>query len=156
MAMWTASAGKDSMESFDLHFVSLPLKYVKNPKNTRMYEGLSKKKAMALRNKNYTYNSHRFGFSPKTFKTDDGLNKFWDVTAHHFMPNGTAFVASIEAKNYPFFGTQGHPEKPSQVWYEGLNIDHSWESIQVQAHFSKLFVKMARANQNSIGNYSDT
>ena len=60
-----------------------------------------------------TYNSHRYGIAPETFESDNGLAKFWDVTSESFMPNGTAFVASIEAKNYPVFGTQFHPEKPS-------------------------------------------
>jgi imidazoleglycerol phosphate synthase glutamine amidotransferase subunit HisH len=45
------------------------------------------------------------------------------------MPNGTAFVASIEAKNYPIFGTQYHPEKPGELWTDGLGINHEYESI---------------------------
>jgi len=62
----------------------------------------------------------------------------------------------MEAKNYPFFGTQFHPEKPSQLWVDGMNINHSWESIQLQAHFSSLFVEMARANPDTFGNFSET
>jgi gamma-glutamyl hydrolase len=93
-----------------------------------MYEGLGEK-AQEFSTNNFTYNSHRFGIAPETFKTDSALKNFWDVTAHSLMPNGTAFVASIESKQYPFFGTQFHPEKPGQLWIDGMNINHEWESI---------------------------
>jgi gamma-glutamyl hydrolase len=104
MVAYTADAGLDSWGSFDLHEVSLPLYYTKKPYHTRMYEGLGLA-AYELHEKNMTYNSHNWGIAPKTFETDNGLNEFWDVTAISFMPNGTAFTASIEAKHYPIFGT---------------------------------------------------
>jgi len=62
-------------------------------------------------------------------ESDKKLKEFWDVTSISLMPNGTEFTASIESKNYPIFGTQFHPEKPSQLWVDGYNINHSWESI---------------------------
>ena len=52
-----------------LFIYSLPVKFVKNPRETRMYEGLEKS-AWEFEKKNMTYNSHRFGISPKTFKSD--------------------------------------------------------------------------------------
>ena len=109
--------------------------------------------ALEFSRNNFTYNSHNWGISPNTFKSDKGLAKFWDVTAESFMPNGTAFTASIEAKDYPIFGTQFHPEKPSELWTDGYNINHSWESIQLQEHFARYFVAMARANKNTYGNF---
>ena len=67
------------------------------------------------------------------------------------MPNGTAFTASIEAKHYPIFGTQFHPEKPSELWVDNPGINHQWESIDLQRHFSELFVQMSRANPHQFG-----
>jgi len=128
MVAYTADAGLDSWGIFDYHKVSLPLIFTKDPSETRMYEGLGKK-AEEFASGNYTYNSHRYGISPSTFESDQGLADFWDVTAISLMPNGTEFVASMEAKHYPFFGTQFHPEKPSSLWVDGLNVNHEWESI---------------------------
>ena len=93
-----------------------------------MYEGLGDR-AYEFETHNFTYNSHHFAVSPDLFKTDAQLSSFWDVTSISRMPNGTAFVASIESKNYPIFATQFHPEKPSELWADGYDINHTWESI---------------------------
>lgn len=82
--------------------------------------------------------------SPDTFKNDNGLSSFWDVTSESYMPDGRPFVASIESKKYPISATQFHPEKPSELWTDNKGIDHSWLSIELQEVFSKEFVSMAR------------
>jgi len=155
MVAYTADEGFDSWGIFDYHKVSLPLKFLKNPQETKMYRGLGPF-AEEFARKNLTYNSHRYGIAPSTFQSDKGLHEFWDVTAESFMPNGTAFVASIEAKNYPIMATQFHPEKPSSLWTDGYNINHEWESIEIQEHFARLFVEMARTNKNTFGDFSAT
>jgi len=124
---YTADAGNKTWGIFDYHNVSLPLKFTKYPSETKMFEGMGKN-AFEFEKGNYTYNSHRFSVAPETFSTDWGLRTFWDVTSVSHMPNGTEFVASIEAKNYPIFGTQFHPEKVSQLW-ANYNLNHSWKSI---------------------------
>ena len=106
-----------------------------DPHKTKMYGGLGDK-AMEFTKNNFTYNSHSNGVFPETFKTDKGLSNFWDVTALSSTNDGTKFVASIEAKNYPVFATQFHPEKTSELWVDGVQINHTWESIQLQQHFS--------------------
>jgi gamma-glutamyl hydrolase len=155
MIAYTADEGFGSWGIYDYHAVSLPLTFLKKPEDTKMFKGLGKY-AYEFAKNNFTYNSHHYGIAPETFKTDAGLAKFWDVTSESFMPNGTAFTASIEAKNYPIFGTQFHPEKPSELWTDGLNINHSWESIELQEHFSRLLVEMARTNKNSFGDFETT
>ena len=150
MVAYTADAGFASWGIFDYHHVSLPLTFLKKPEDTKMFKGLGDK-AYEFAKKNMTYNSHQYGIAPDTFKTDKGLAAFWDVTSESFMPNGTAFVATIEAKHYPIFGTQFHPEKPSELWVDGINVNHSWESIELQEHFSRMFVEMARTNKNTFG-----
>ena len=53
-----------------IYFIySLPVKFVMDPSETRMYEGLGDS-AWEFEKKNMTYNSHRFGISPKTFESD--------------------------------------------------------------------------------------
>ena len=101
-----------------------------------------------------TYNFHQWAVAPSLYESDAGLKAFWDVTSQSRVPNnGTAFVATIEAKNYPIYATQFHPEKTSELW-TNYDIDHSWESINLHKHFSKMFVGMSRANSNTFGDYA--
>jgi len=70
-----------------------------------MFFGLSAKFAKEMETQGLTYNAHHYGVSTKTFEEDEGLKSFWDVTSYSLMPNGTEFVATIEAKDYPMFAT---------------------------------------------------
>lgn len=159
MVKYTSSIGWDILDHFYIDTASLPLQFVKLPMKTRFYENLGKQ-AFDFVKSNFTYNSHSWGMDPKKMMADKGLSSFWDLTAVSFMPNnGThpmPFVASIEAKKYPIFGTQYHPEKPSELWIDGKAINHAWESIDLQRHFSETFVKMSRAVKNSYGNWTET
>ena len=51
-----------------------------------------------------TYNHHSWGVSLDKFKTDEGLGNMFRPTSISYDNNGKAFVSSMEAFNYPFFG----------------------------------------------------
>lgn len=76
----------------------------------------------------------------------------FEVTAISYMPDGRPFVASIEGRKYPIFGTQFHPEQ-AVLFYGPNNADHSWLSIQLNRHFADYFVYLARHNTNSLGDF---
>ena len=106
---------------------------------------------------NYTYNHHIYGVLTESYEKDEGLKSFWKLTSKSWdYYTARWFAASMEAINYPFFGTQFHPEKPSSLWVDASAINHTWESINLNDHFSKLFVEMARANPNTFGTFADT
>ena len=71
--------------------------------------------AFLFENHNYTYNGHNWGINPEKFETDPGLKESFTVTAISYLPepDGRPFVASIEGKKYPFYGTLFHPEMAS-------------------------------------------
>ena len=51
------------------------------------------------------------------------MDQFWDILSVNKDVNGLEFVSTIEAKNYPIFGTQFHPEKNAYEWapkYPGI------------------------------------
>ena len=51
------------------------------------------------------------------------MDTFWDILSVNKDVNGLEFVSTIEAKNYPIFGTQFHPEKNAYEWapkYPGI------------------------------------
>ena len=76
--------------------------------------------------------------TPESF-TATGLDKFYDINAISKDDDGVAFVASMEAKNYPFWGIQFHPEKMIFDW-KYPNIIHSAQNVAVSQYFANFFV----------------
>ena len=54
------------------------------------------------------------------------MDQFWDILSVNKDVNGLEFVSTIEAKNYPIFGTQFHPEKSDK---SGLKIIDNFISL---------------------------
>jgi gamma-glutamyl hydrolase len=154
--VFTADRGDAALESFEYHNVSLPLDFTHDPESTSMFSKFSRQQIKDLAQRNYTWNSHHFAVAPTTFVEDNGLSSFWDVTATSAMPNGTHFVASIEAKDYPIFATQFHPEQPSSLWVDNYGVNHSWQAIQTMDVFGRFFVELARTNKNTYGSFEAT
>lgn len=109
---------------------------------------MSEEDLTTIKTENVTVNGHNYGVSPEKFKQDPGIAAFWDMLTINEAQDGKLFVSSMEAKKYPFFGVQFHPEiaqTPSsrQVSF----VELSWKGIQAQMYFGKFFVSCARANK---------
>eukprot|EP00349_Pseudokeronopsis_sp_Brazil_P010984 CAMPEP_0202977222 /NCGR_PEP_ID=MMETSP1396-20130829/84129_1 /ASSEMBLY_ACC=CAM_ASM_000872 /TAXON_ID= /ORGANISM="Pseudokeronopsis sp., Strain Brazil" /LENGTH=175 /DNA_ID=CAMNT_0049715943 /DNA_START=481 /DNA_END=1005 /DNA_ORIENTATION=+ len=115
-----------------------------NPETFETDAGLGDE-AFFFEDHQFTYNSHHWSINPETFETDEGLKSMFHVTAISYMPepDGRPIVASVESEKYPFFGTQFHPEKSTQVFLEDSGIDHSWLGIRMNAVFNDYFVYLA-------------
>ena len=103
-----------------------------------------------------TLNSHSYGIALETFSSDAGLKAMFTPTSTSTDPEtGATFVASMESPNYPFFGTQFHPEK-ALMQYNNDAVDHSWNSVMHNRYFIDKFLEQARQNTNSCGaNFSE-
>ena len=125
LPLWGTCMGYESIANFSavngdpnermyLTHTSLPLQFVTDPRDSQMY-GQLQDEAFLFENHNYTYNGHNWGINPEKFDTDPGLKEMFTVTAISYLPepDGRAFVASIEGKKYPVFGTLFHPEMAS-------------------------------------------
>lgn len=55
--------------------------------------------------------SHSCGFIPQDLTSNKVFNDNIVITSTAFEADGKEFVNTLEWKNYPFFGTQFHPEK---------------------------------------------
>ena len=56
---------------------------------------------------------------------------------------------------YPFYGTQWHPEKNIFEWTKYEAINHSPTAVQVSQHFANFFVNEARRNNNTFSSESE-
>jgi len=139
LAVFTAEDPDDVLEEYGAHTTIPITEFIGNPKQTKMFCGLSDDEIVKFTTGNYTMNSHSFSISPDTFETDEGLSSFWNVTSKTTAENGREFISTMEAKDYPIMATQFHPEKPSQVWNKKA-VNHSWESLQLNQMFGEKFV----------------
>nr|AIG55950.1 secreted protein [Achlya hypogyna] len=109
----------------------------------------------ALADGERTMNNHKKGMSSPRFAAAPALTSFFDVLATSKDRTGVEYVAMIEAKKYPFYGVQFHPEKHAYelgTYADGLPyeaIDHGYEAIAAGQAFSHFFVGEARKNNHS-------
>jgi gamma-glutamyl hydrolase len=123
------------------------LEFTIDPAETKMFSPLGED-AYIFEMYNMTLNHHSHGVSPSTFQSDSSLNAFFMPTSISYDDYGLPFVATMEAYNYPFFGTQFHPEKPASIFYTAANIVHTETSINYNRYFADFFVGEARRNKN--------
>jgi gamma-glutamyl hydrolase len=105
-------------------------------KNSKMFRYFSKFEFEAMRQK--VFNEHHvWGISPSVYPNSTVLKDFFTITTTSVDKNGKEYINSIEAKNYPIFATQHHPEKTS---YDMIQDDVAASSLQA------LFVSRALGN----------
>lgn len=140
--------------SYDSDDENYNLEFLVDPSTTRMFSPLGDD-AQIYAKKNITYNHHTFGIKPDLFKTDTKLAAMFTPTSVSYDNNGKAFVASMESKKYPFFGTQFHPEKQQFSYYPSVKIEHDPTSIFYNRYFGDFFVNQCRMNKQKFKNYAE-
>ena len=55
--------------------------------------------------------NHEYSISPEDFMANRVLSAFFNIDATAIDANGKTYVAAIEAKQYPIYGVQFHPEQ---------------------------------------------
>merc|ERR1712037_1035441 len=95
------------------------------------------------------------GIAPGVFNADTKLPTFYTPTATGLDRAGKEFIAVIEGKKYPVFGTQFHPEKNSFEWSTKSDIPHSHDAVLTTQAFSNFFVAQARENSRKFPSEDD-
>ncbi|CAG9315880.1 unnamed protein product [Blepharisma stoltei] len=93
--------------------------------------------------------SHSNGISTSMYSYQNNLTEFFDVLSVMHDKSGNPFVAMIEAKDYPIYGTQFHPEKNIYEWSPASPQPHDFYSVKASTYLSNFFVSEARRNNNT-------
>lgn len=105
MLIWASDRGNDILEVYNAHKISLTLDFVVDPLETEMFGALGQD-AYRFEKTAMTLNSHTFSVNPDSFTTDKSLSEFYKLTSVSYEPEtGKPFGTSMEAYNYPFYGT---------------------------------------------------
>lgn len=97
-----------------------------------------------------TANFHEYCLTMTNY-TKYGINKYYNVLSTNHDANGLEYVSTMEAKHYPFYAVQFHPEKNVYEWVvkEGhSNIPHTAAAIEVSSFFGQFFINEARKSNH--------
>ena len=93
------------------------------------------------------YYNHNWAVTVNTYNTNQKLKNFWNMVATSTSHGDNVdFVCTMEAKKYPFYGVQFHPEKNLFEWK--VSADRSLEGVEVIQIMSNRFIEKARASNH--------
>ena len=137
---------------YDAMNLSLPLQFTSAMRASQLFGNAPEEIRTSFAKRNMTLNNHDKGIQPKDFYAHPQLGHFFHVLSTNVDRKGVPFVSAIEAKKFPIFGVQFHPEKNMFEWgtypdgtpYE--MIDHAPDAIQASQYLANFFVEQARRN----------
>tara|TARA_Y100000389_G_scaffold205058_1_gene262564 strand:+ start:11007 stop:12026 length:1020 start_codon:yes stop_codon:yes gene_type:complete len=111
---------KDDVDNFLQKFDSyknllLPIHFTKEGLNSKFARGVGETTMKKLRRNKCTMNNHKLGITPEKFERNKKVNSFYNIVGTSTDRKGREFVAIIEAKHYPFWGVQWHPERDNSM-----------------------------------------
>ncbi|XP_076146595.1 gamma-glutamyl hydrolase-like [Alosa pseudoharengus] len=141
------TCGENLLSQTNTTGVSLPLTFTKDAMESRLFKDFPPDLMKALESENITENSHTWSISVETFMKDEALNKFYKILSTNTDGN-TEFVSTMEAYNYPVYGTQWHPEKNAFEWTRPY-YPHTPSAIKNTFYMANFIVNEAKKNFHS-------
>jgi gamma-glutamyl hydrolase len=126
---------------------ALSLRLTPGAEQSRLFRSFSPSLVSALRTQKITFNSHDHGLRVSEYRSNPALNSFFQMLSYNEAPAGPFFVSTVEARDYPFYGTQWHPEKNNFEWSQNAdysNIPHTPNSIAASQATARFFLSEAR------------
>ena len=131
--------------------LALPLELTEAAPQSRLFRSFSSQLVAALAGESITFNSHTHGLLLSEYESNPALNGFFDLLSVNRAPAGMVFVSTMEARDYPFYATQWHPEKNNWEWSQNAsysNIPHSPNAILASQSTSGFFLSEARRSNH--------
>eukprot|EP01136_Pigoraptor_vietnamica_P006174 Opistho-1_new@38770 len=139
-----ASSGANHLVHVDIANTSMYLNFTDAADTSRLLGDAPDDVKLTMQTEAIAYNNHVYGLSVTDFGNEPKLSSFWDVLSTNIAPNGIEFISMMEAKNYPFYASQWHPEKPQFEWSPVKMFDHSINAVDAVEYLSDFFVNEAR------------
>ena len=108
-----------------------PIRITEAGKQSRLFGSFSNHYLHYLEHYHSTSNNHEYGISPQDFRDNLHLSRFYDILAVAVDENDKEYVDVIEAKYYPIYGVQWHPERQRTT---GAFIDFFISELRKNKH----------------------
>jgi len=141
---------------FDSEDISWSLDISPDSFKSRLFSGLPSEIVKFLATENVTMNFHHDGVTPETFNSNTKLSGFYDLLSTNSDRKGRVFVSTMEAKDWPIYGTQWHPER-QQFEFNDVDVgfNHAYDSIRANSAVGAFFVNECRKNNHQFVNKTE-
>lgn len=127
---------------------AMPVDVTEEYYTSRIYKKMPLEISSFLTSEDVTMNYHSLCLTPEKFyRNGSMLPEFWNLLSTNFDTNGVEFVSMVEAKNYPIWGVQFHPEKPVFEWDIDW-VNRSLETIISSTFLANFFVDECRKSDH--------
>ncbi|KAJ8010674.1 hypothetical protein DPEC_G00077580 [Dallia pectoralis] len=138
------TTGKWLLSRTNTQGVALPLVFANGSRESKLFKDFPADVLNSLASEPITENSHKWSLTLKSYNRNADLMKFYKVLTTN-SDGKTEFVSTMEAYDFPIYGTQWHPEKNAYEWRRPY-IPHSPFAVKTTFYMADFFVKEARKN----------
>ncbi|KAM9312026.1 gamma-glutamyl hydrolase-like [Gastrophryne carolinensis] len=146
------TSGENLLSNTSANNISLPLHLADAISSSRMFGHAPAELLHAVTRENITANFHHYGLSTKTFFANKKMSNFYRILSTNQDLKGKEFVSTFEARDYPIYGVQWHPEVNRFQWNSDYAYPHSENAIWISQYLANFFVNEARKNLNHFKN----
>ncbi|CAL1540419.1 unnamed protein product [Lymnaea stagnalis] len=139
--------GENLLKPTDSNNASWALNLTSDAYLSRMYGIAPFEVQKILLTEPVTQNQHSYSILIPDFENSK-LSDFFYKLSTNLDRKGVEFISSVEAKKYPIYGTQWHPEKNSFNWNPNYVINHDNDAVLVGQYMANFFVNEARKSQH--------
>jgi len=148
MMVLMANEGKPYRAACNSLEQAVPLELEEGWEESRLLGSASNDVIDQLTSLPVTVNFHRWCLTKENF-TRDEMGDFWNLLSVNSDLEGMEFISTLEAKDFPFYATQFHPEKNMFEWAPWhTSIPHSREATSVSLYMVEHFVEAARQSSH--------
>ncbi|XP_055876912.1 gamma-glutamyl hydrolase A-like isoform X2 [Biomphalaria glabrata] len=137
--------GENLLKGTDSNNASWPLNFTSGFRKSRMFGYAPEEIIQILAQQPVTQNEHSYSILLPDFENSK-LSKFFSKLSTNLDRKGKEFISTVEAKNYPIYGVQWHPEKNNFNWNPNYVINHNRDAVKVSQYMSDFFVNESRKN----------
>lgn len=148
------TANKNLLTLTDTKSVDLPLTFTSAANSSRLFRSFPKDLMQALSVENITANFHSWSISLLNYTRNHKLKKFYRVLSTNNDGN-KEFVSTMEAKHYPFYAVQWHPEKTQFEWIEKSGMVHTTNAVRASFYTATFFVSEAMKSKHHFSNLAE-
>jgi len=138
----------DERYHFDSENLPLPLQFTPNARNSKMFKHVPQFIFDTFQTKNVTMNLHHDGVPPSFFETNPRLKEFYHLLSTNVDRKGNPFGSCFEAKSFPIYGVQFHPERNAFEWDLEEKLDHAIDAIRCMQYLADFYVNECRKSNH--------